>query len=338
MSTICRRIGLVALLAGYGLTFGLAPAQPPAPKAEPKSSDPEPVAPTEIQVLPLKHARASEAAQLLQQVFGAGQRGASVRVGIDERTNSLVVSGPVAKADEIKALIIQIDAPAAPAGKTARPELRVFALQALEADGAVENALRLAIGRNTNARYTLDPQRKQVMVYADEATMNVVEALLSRMDRPAPALPPRDVQVRVIWLVNGVPQEDAPPPPDDLKDTLPGLAKLGLDRPRLAAQALVNVTPHASFSAQGVAKLDGPCQFVVTGEYSDKKDGPVLRLNIRAARRQNPGPSEDVCNLQTEISAPPGHFVVLGMTPTGAMTSVFVVQVRPQEARPAPRR
>jgi hypothetical protein len=34
-----------------------------------------------------------------------------------------------------------------------------------------------------------------------------------------------------------------------------------------------------------------------------------------------------ICNLQTQITTPLGHAVVLGVTPTESMTSVFVVQV-----------
>ena len=63
--------------------------------------------------------------------------------------------------------------------------------------------------------------------------------------------------------------------------------------------------------------------------YYDKNEAPGLQLTILATGATG----EEVCNLQTEISAPPGHLVVLGMTPTGTMTSVFVVQVLRQEAR-----
>src|SRR5947207_9174901 len=116
--------------------------------------------------------------------------------------------------------------------------------------------------------------------------MSSVEALLARLDSPPAARPAAtgDVQVRLVWLVNGLAREDAPPLPDDLKEVLPGLAKLGIDKPRLAAQTLVNVTPNTEFVAQGVAKLDGPCQFVATGRFNDKKETPGLTINIRAAR------------------------------------------------------
>jgi hypothetical protein len=114
--------------------------------------------------------------------------------------------------------------------------------------------------------------------------------------------------------------------PEDLKEVLPGLSKLGIDKPRLAAQTLVNVTSGSRFQTRGVAKLDSPCQFSVSGQFTGSNEPPKLHIDIRATRPGQPGPAE-ICSLQTEISAPLGHLVVLGLTPTEAATSVFVVQV-----------
>jgi hypothetical protein len=210
--------------------------------------------------------------------------------------------------------------------------------------------------------FSLDRQRKSVLIYADRKTTDIVEALLSRLeDVQAAAAKPgargaaADVQVRVVWLVNGPAKDEAPPLPDDLKEVLPGLAKMGIDRPRLAAQTLVNVMPNSEFQAKGVAKLDGYCHFSVTGMYGGQPEA-ALRITIQASREPalpsnavappgQPGrggffrQTEEICNLQTVITAPPGHFVVLGMTPsstpTETLTSVFVVQaLRPDGKRP----
>jgi hypothetical protein len=42
---------------------------------------------------------------------------------------------------------------------------------------------------------------------------------------------------------------------------------------------------------------------------------------------------EVICHLETNISAPPGHLVVLGVTPMQSMTSAFVVQVLAEKDR-----
>jgi hypothetical protein len=53
----------------------------------------------------------------------------------------------------------------------------------------------------------------------------------------------------------------------------------------------------------------------------------LLEINVRAhgsAGLMNP----TLADLQTTITAPEGHSVVLGVSPVGALTSVFVVQLR----------
>jgi len=111
-----------------------------------------------------------------------------------------------------------------------------------------------------------------------------------------------------------------------VESPLPSLARLGIEHPRLAGQILVNVNANAQFRATGMAQLNATYPFSVTGRYTDKKQTPVLEVSIRATQQMARGP-EDMCNIQTEISAPPGHAVVLGVVPIGPVTSVFVVQV-----------
>jgi hypothetical protein len=342
--TPTRRLAF-ALLATYGLAFGPAFAQ--APPKPPEGDGPiqprqggrmasrdRPKAdadtPTEYLVIPLKYASVDNTATLLQQLLGPPGQWPAVRIVSDARRNTLLIVAPAARVAEIRSLVEKIDVRPTAEVETPRYSLKVFALRTLEPDKDVEAALRLALSDSQNNRFALDRPRRQVMVYADDAAMKTVEALLNRLESTAPP-PVRDVQVRVVWLVSGL--ADAPPPPEDLKDVLPGLAKLGYDRPRLAAQALVNVTANAEFQAKGVANLGAACPFSVTGRLDDKKAPPALSISLMARRERGERPPEELCNLQTVINAPVGHMVVLGVTPTGAMTSIFVVQVlRPDAA------
>jgi hypothetical protein len=59
---------------------------------------------------------------------------------------------------------------------------------------------------------------------------------------------------------------------------------------------------------------------------------PKAQAQHRRLPRLQPG------SLQTEISAPSGHVVVLGVTPTGSVTSVFAVQVLRKDAGKSPPR
>jgi len=218
--------------------------------------------------------------------------------------------------------------------------LRVFQLSHVEPDKTLEDALKLVFPRGGPGHFSLDRQRKRVIINAPEVTAKTVEALLVRLDEPPRAQLAPNVRVRVVWLISGHPADKEAPlaaPPADLKEVLPGLAKLGIDKPRLAAQAVLSVRPNARFETKGAARLGLPCQFAVSGRFSDR-EVPGLDLRIKATRPGGLG-TEEICNLQTEISAPPGHLVVLGVTPTDGATSVFVVQVLPQEEKkPAPRK
>jgi hypothetical protein len=264
----------------------------------------------------------------LKEVLGARP---ATTFAADDGANTLIVAAPAEELAKVREIITKVDTPRADTER--HQQLRIFQLRKVEPDRALEAALRLVFGAGAAGNFALDTARKSVIVWADEPTTQAVEALLTRLEDRAPGRPAQDVQVRVVWLVSGPAREDAAAPPADLREVLPALAKLGIDKPQLAAQAVVSVTPNAQFQAKGVAKVDTPCPFAVTGRFGDKKESPVLEVSIRAARK-TPGGEEEVCNLQTEITAPPGHLVVLGMTPTGNTTSVFVVQVSRKDAGP----
>src|SRR5262249_8783406 len=159
-------------------------------------------------------------------------------------------------------------------------------------------------------------------------------------DRPPAGQQAEELRVRVVWLVSGLAREDAVPPPD-LGDVLAELTKLGIDKPRLAAQTLVNALPGQSFKVDGSAKLEGTCRLAIAGVRGEKKAPPSMHLDVKATREGEPQKGfaggrrseEQICSLSTHITTPLGHAVVLGVTPTDGLTSVFVVQVLRKDAK-----
>jgi hypothetical protein len=133
-------------------------------------------------------------------------------------------------------------------------------------------------------------------------------------------------------------------PPPDLKEIVAELARIGVKDPHLVAQTVVNTVAGTEFRAEGSAKLEEPCNLVISGTVSPKdSDSAILNVSIQAnalavGRGGGPPRSNPVCRLNTQITAPFGHTVVLGLTPTETMTSVFVVQVKPHSkgSKPAP--
>jgi hypothetical protein len=270
-------------------------------------------------IIQLKHVKAEDAVGILKQLFN---KETANLVG-DARTNAILVSAPDEAIVGIREVLnkIDVDSDAGPM------PLQVVQLRSIEPDKALEEALGLIIKAGGNANFAIDRPRKQVVISGDKPTIDAATALLARLDQGMPGQVEEDVQVRVVWLVNeSKHDEGAQPIPDDLKEVMPSLSKLGIAHPHLAAQTLVNVTPNFQFQAKGIARLSGPCKFSVSGRYSTKKEAPSLEITIRATSDVQKGEHE-ICDLQSEISAPPGHLVVLGVTPTDTTTSVFVVQV-----------
>jgi hypothetical protein len=278
-------------------------------------------------------------AQLLMQLLGNKAHSFAA----DERTNSIVVSGPATEMEQIQAVLARLDVPTAAEDSARIMRLKTFPLESTEPDDSVQAALQVVFGGGRPGNYSLDRQRKMVIVYADDPTLKTVEELVRRMEERRVPRPEQDLQLRVVWLVSGMPVANfndtpLPPPPDDIKEILPGLAKLGVVKPWLNAQMLVNVQPNVEFHVKGVPSLIGS-QFSVSGKLNVEKQTPSLDITLRATRGQVDGTHPDIANLQTEISAPVGHMVVLGVTPTDAATSVFVVQVLPREAKkPVPQK
>jgi hypothetical protein len=308
--------------------------KPKTSKVQSAPTKPEDSKTTEIQVIPLKSANAVEAAELLKVMLGmktpegAEAGGRYIPIAVDQRTNSLIVSAPADQIERIATIVKKLDVISDKEPPAQRPS--VIPLRSLEPNEALQEALRLVLINQGN--FTVDRQRKAVILSCDEKTKQVVTALLEELEKQSErqrgtTKSNSQVQVRVVWLVNDGPHQEASKLSDDLKEVLPGLAKLGIDKPRLAAQTLVNVTSGTKFQTRGVARLDSPCQFSVSGQFTGSNEPPKLYVDIRANRVPQAGPPGEICSLQTEISAPPGHLVVLGVTPTEASTSVFVVQV-----------
>src|SRR5947208_7903629 len=117
MTTPCRAparrpAGLFALLSGARLLFGLAVAQEPkaksdatGPEPKVKAETPDPIRSGDFQIIALRHAAATDLAQLLQSLLNIGPRSTTARVVADTATNSLIVAAPGAEVGKLKELI-----------------------------------------------------------------------------------------------------------------------------------------------------------------------------------------------------------------------------------------
>jgi type II secretory pathway component GspD/PulD (secretin) len=329
---------------------GIKPGQPGGRslgRPDPTRAAGVPSTPVDFEIIRLKYITATETAKLLQGLLPETfdpERNSSSRLVADERTNSLIIRAPAAKFAEVAQLLKKIDVAGAEGGPEPAPtRLSFIELHSLVPDEAVQRALQTVIATG-GGLYSVDPARKMVIVNANPVTTEAVRELLARLEDAGKSRSQEDAQIRLTWLVNLTPQvadaeaddeavsrEKGPALPDFLKEVVPGLAKLGLEKPRVAAQLVVNAQAKARFQVKGTAMLPNASVYGISasGQLNDLTSaGLEISMGVTAADGK-----QSVCTLQTQISAPSGHLVVLGMTPIQGMSSAFVVQVIRKDAK-----
>src|SRR5262245_60858594 len=126
-----RKLGL-RLVVGVAIATLLV--QPSFAQPNPGSE----AKPSELVVFTLKHANAVDVSRVLSDLYGMDSndpRVKTIRVAVDQRVNSLVVSAPSSRIDEIRALIARLEEPSPNAAS--QPQLRVIPLRFAEPDKAL---------------------------------------------------------------------------------------------------------------------------------------------------------------------------------------------------------
>jgi hypothetical protein len=313
-------------------------ARPAAPEARPPVPRPPDTAQT-VMVLSLKYADCKAVESILRELFGAQQRpGPRPTVVAEPRTNSLIVVAAKSDRDRIMQLVANLDVRPKPAWPD-HLAVRIYRLRYVPADKTLTGLLTPLLG--PKATLSLDAKRNQLVVRAGEETHNQLGALLQKVDVPTPVGETTTRRVRVVWLVAGL--AGAPKAKRellaDLKNVTEELSKIGVTDLQLAAQFVARCVGTETFRAGGEAQLDGACQVEVHGQFVERPTGAVaLKIGVTARQTRPPAATPgragrsfpeqvDIATLETMIVAPPDHAVVLGVTPMGKMTSVFVVTI-----------
>ncbi|MEX0714687.1 MAG: secretin N-terminal domain-containing protein [Pirellulales bacterium] len=286
---------------------------------------------TILEVIRLNHTPADNVLQTLKIVLK--DSGEDMRIASDPTSNSILISARADRVQSAKEIISRMDVP------QPDQEVKIFSLQHIEAKEAIQ-----MLARMVNQAYAVpDPNANRLLVRGKASDLATVEALLQAIDI-APSPVADDVRLRLVWLVADLPHEEAPAAPPDLDEVVRELEKHGIENLKVATQTIIKLSrkPRSDFSAQGTTRLVEPCQLQVNGRVAGS-EGEALTLSIsidarnRADGGRGGGQSADwLCHLSSELTLTPGHSVVLGVTPTNSMTSVFVVQLlEAQAAKPA---
>jgi len=279
----------------------------------------------EMRVFTLKHARGEELAETIEHALG--DQIDEIRCTFDRGASALVVSAPEDGLRRVGELIAVLDVRSDSRRIPDAQNVRIFSLKHAGPDDVMGDMLEMVFGERGS--FALDENRRLVIVKAPDSLFPVVEGILETLDSPSAPQPER-VRLRLVWLVSGLKLEDeeAPEPPEDLEDVVAELGKIGVAGLRLAAQTLAAAS-GGEFRVKATPMLRNRCRLMIEGEILE---GPApetrLRLELEAVE-QTPDREVELCNLETTVTAPLGHPVVLGVTPMGRMTSVFVLQMLP---------
>ncbi len=302
---------------------------------------PEPGAATRLTLIyRLKYARADAIAKTLHFLLADEKWTSTTAVASETASNSLIVSASAQQQEEVEALIEKLDIP--PARDVAREgEIRVFALVNAEARDVAEVITTLL---GPDEKIAVDERTNSILVQGTQGTLLVIDAILTRLDETAARDlkkrgPGTTFQVRVVWLANGLSDDDAAEPSADLKDVLDPLRLMGVKDLRQVGQVIVNTTPDGQFQVRCSPVLNQrSSDLEITGEFDTRQETPTLRIQLSAnqteevpqtdpRRKPSTGKTKTLVDLTTVIAAPLGHYVVLGVAPVEKMTSVFIVQI-----------
>jgi hypothetical protein len=321
---------LLAVLAGWALLTVPIGAQPPERAAAPDKA--------QLRVFPLRDATAAEAARLIREALTPpGGRLTRFTIATDERTNSLIVSGLRADLDRVEALLGKIDVEA-PAKERAAFKLMLIPLRphSFEKE-SLEAALRIIFDGRQSDRYALDRNLGWVILYGDpqrlDNAVQLVRLLSEAGSRRQPESAGNDLELHVYWVVSAPTREGTPKTLEDFREATADLARLGIDRPRLAGQVVVTATPGGRFEVAGLGGADGASQLAVTGSVADRTGAAGLEVTISVMRAPGGKDAAPICRLRTQATVPLDRPTVLGTAPAEVFRSAFVVLV--QHKKPA---
>jgi hypothetical protein len=312
---------LVFSWAVVALALGAVPvarAQAP-PKAAP--------AKTELTILTLKNLQAEEAQKVLTKLLGLEGGKGPTRIVAEPRTNTLIVSATAEETMKIEALLARLDQATAEGRGRKEMVTQVYRLRYVPADKELLADLQPILP--PDARIAADARTNAVILHADESTHRAVTRLLDQIDRlSSGAAPNFSVQVRIVWLVSGKVPPGASDPPADFAEVVAKLKKFGVKDPKMLAQFVIPTGPDGKFTITGLAKLDKAWSLSSRGELSTKDGRVGLSVQLQATTVESGrSPPKPLCELETTIIYSPGQTVLLGVTPTEELTSVFALQL-----------
>lgn len=319
------------------LTFGIASAlaltagaaqETAQQTTTPAAPDAGALVKLDTRVIPLKEARAEEVGQIVQSFLRD-----TLRVAVDQRGNSLILSAEPNVLWQAQELILQLDTTKPPAA----PAIKHYLMRDERTAGEFAQSIASLLSPATR----LVRVGSYVTLRGTEDDAQLVENLLKEYRLSGAATGPRTLAVTMFVLRTVTP---AAPPAQPLPDSLApvvralnesGFAAFELLAPlRVTSELDAGTGRNAEFELKAAAA--GELRAILRGSARAAADGSGANLSVmvgleRAASEKNPPRS--VFELETQIYARFGEYVVLAAAPSrdaDADSIALVLRIDPQ--------
>lgn len=244
--------------------------------------------------------------------------------------SQILVNGREDSIDAIREAVELLDQPA----QEKADLLKVFTFQHIPVQSAiVQNVAGMFLSK---ADLVIDERTNSVIVRADAKTQDNIEGLLANLDRPVSPDDSGPLQVRLVWLADGMASDSGQKLSFDLLPLTAELRKIGMGEMQIAAQTILQTSVGARFSLGARTNAEHPAALSLEGSIENLDGNKArIKMSLRAnedsmAAENDPrsrAAGKELAHIDTMIVAPLDHLVVLGASPTGSMTSAFVIQV-----------
>jgi Bacterial type II/III secretion system short domain len=212
----------------------------------------------------------------------------------------------------------------------------------------VGELIEMLAGMVPDVRIAADTRTNSLVAQGPEKSMAEIRSVLERLDvavsTPRTRLK-QNILLEIVWLAEGLSAKDspygpaAPAPADDLKPLMKQLEiNWRFKNVRQVGRVSVMTLADGEFQVSCSPVFDGnPTQMTATGQATvADRDAINLKLKLSATGVQvdpRPGspaagePKPKLVDLDLTVGARAGTFTVLGVAPTGKVTSIFAIVV-----------
>jgi hypothetical protein len=272
--------------------------------------------PGHLRVFRLENVTPQEVMQVLLPLID--QR---MQIAPDPRLNQLLVQSDPETLDTVASLVEMLDVPAAGAEQKSQATRTVIQLRnrSVEDLGSI-----VSLHLSPQGRYELDLPTNSLIVSDVPAVGDSLRELLVRLDAHPSSL---DVE---FFVVGSGGTEMLP---EELSGVSAELGRMGLRQMGLLTRARVRTAEGASFEASGSFGSAGNLE--IKGSARAREQGGerlaeihlTAEINVRVRLPDGDGVQNQSAELQSTLTIPMGHWMVVGMAPCGGDPSEPLVLV-----------